>query len=159
MTIIDVSIDKIREYENNPRNNEKAVDVVAKSIAEFGFKIPMVIDKNFVIVCGHTRYKAAVQLGIAEVPCIMADDLTEEQVSAFRLVDNKTSEIAGWDYNLLDKELKELMEQGIDMSEFGFETFGEVDMSDFFNQPANDNKKQKEKKTMQCAHCGEWFEV
>lgn len=106
-------------YEKNPRKNDDAVKYVKASIKEFGFKVPIVIDKDNVIVAGHTRYKAAKDLKMDEVPCIVADDLTEEQVKAFRLADNKVSEKAEWDFNLLSVELEELFD--FDMSEFGFD--------------------------------------
>lgn len=89
MKIIMKSIDDIRPYANNPRFNDNAVEYVAKSIKEFGFKVPIVIDKNGEIIAGHTRYKASIELGLKEVPCIVADDLNDEQVRAFRLADNK----------------------------------------------------------------------
>ena len=108
-------------YANNPRRNDEAVDGVANSIERFGFKVPIVIDKNNVIVCGHTRLRAAEQLGLETVPCIKADDLTDEQIKAFRLADNKVSEVAAWDYELLNSEIEEIT--GIDMTEFGFEVF------------------------------------
>ena len=160
MKIINVEIEKLQEYINNPRNNDKAIDVVVRSIQEFGFKVPIVVDKNFVIVCGHTRYKAAKQIGMCEVPCIVASDLTEEQVNAFRLVDNKTSELAGWNYNALDQELKELLECNVDLTEFGFNCWDDADIDELFNEEkdTSDNKKEKEKKLIQCEHCGEWFE-
>ena len=106
-------------YANNPRNNDKAVDAVAASIREFGFKIPIVVDSNGVIVAGHTRLKAAQKLGLESVPVIVADDLTEDQVKAFRLADNKTAELAEWDFDLLDEELDGIFD--IDMSDFGFD--------------------------------------
>lgn len=121
-------ISELVPYENNPRKNDKAVDYVAKSIKEFGFRNPIIIDKNNVIVCGHTRYLACKKLGIDEVPCILADDLTDEQIKAFRLADNKVSEYAEWDINMLDGELGEIVD--IDMSEFGFE-IPDIDASDF----------------------------
>ena len=105
-------------YENNPRNNDSAVDAVAASIEEFGFLQPIVIDKDDIIVAGHTRHKAAEKLGLKEVPTIKAEDLTKEQIKAYRLADNKTAELADWNFILLDSELKDLGE--IDMSEFGF---------------------------------------
>jgi len=89
MQIIEKKINDLTPYENNPRKNDKSVDYVANSISQFGFKVPIVIDSNGVIVAGHTRYKAAVKLKMETVPCIVADDLTEEQIRAFRLVDNK----------------------------------------------------------------------
>ena len=108
-------------YENNPRLNDGAVDAVAASIKEFGFQVPIVIDKRNVIVAGHTRLKAAEKLGLSEVPCIRADELTDEQVKAFRLADNKVGEFALWDMEKLNVELSELAEFDIDMSQFGFD--------------------------------------
>lgn len=127
MQIQELLLDDLREYENNPRNNDGAVQAVADSIKEFGFKVPIVVDRDGVIVAGHTRYKAARLLGLATVPCIIADDLTPEQVKAFRLADNKTGELAEWDFSALEKELAELSE--MDMSLFGFddEIFEDLD--------------------------------
>lgn len=119
MNLMSLNIDMIKPYERNPRKNKKAIDYVANSIEEFGFKVPIVIDKDYVIVTGHTRWLAAQKLGMTEVPCIMADDLTEEQVKAFRLADNKVSEFAEWDDALLALELMELAE--FDVEKFGFE--------------------------------------
>jgi len=101
-------LEEIKPYEKNPRKNDKAVEKVAESIKEFGFKVPIVIDKNNKIVAGHTRYKASEQLGLEKVPCIVADDLSEEQVKAFRIADNKVTEIAEWDNDLLLEELEGL---------------------------------------------------
>ena len=117
---------EIHPYENNPRNNDDAVDAVAKSIETFGFKVPLVIDRGGVIVCGHTRYRAAEKLGLKEVPCIVADDLTPEQIKAFRLADNKVGELAQWDTGLLAVELDELAAAcDLDMAEFGFDMSNE----------------------------------
>lgn len=118
ISIENISIDKLKPYENNPRNNDNAVDAVAQSIKEFGFKVPIVVDENNVIITGHTRYKASKKLGLTKVPCIRADDLTDEQVKAFRLADNKVSELATWDESKLNIELEDI---NLDMSEFGFE--------------------------------------
>ena len=118
MKIVEKKLDEIKPYENNPRFNDDAVQYVANSIKEFGFKVPIVIDKDNTIVAGHTRYKASLLLGLDKVPCVVADDLNEEQVKAFRLADNKVGEMANWDYMLLDEELADL---DIDMSEFGFD--------------------------------------
>lgn len=120
MKIIEKKIEDLTPYANNPRNNENAVEPVAASIREFGFKIPIVIDSGGVIVAGHTRLKAAQRLGMKKVPCIVADDLTPEQVKAFRLADNKVSEFATWD-DRLDAELAELESMGFDMDGFGFD--------------------------------------
>lgn len=126
MEIKEISIEELTPYEHNPRNNADAVQAVAKSIEEFGFKVPVVIDKNNVIVAGHTRVKAAMVLGLEKVPCIIADDLSEEKIKAFRLADNKVSELATWDFEELEKELAELDEMELDfsMSDFGFEIGG-----------------------------------
>lgn len=114
-----VDINSIKPYKNNPRKNDDAVEDVANSIKEFGFKVPIVIDKNNEIVAGHTRYKASKKLGLEEVPCIIADDLSEEQIKAFRLADNKVSEKAEWDIDILNDELDDIL--NIDMSDFGFD--------------------------------------
>ena len=113
-----LSLDEIHPYEKNPRNNEPAVDAVAASIKEFGFKVPIIIDKNNIIVAGHTRFLASKKLGLTEVPCIKADDLNEEQIKAFRLADNKVSELAEWNFELLGDELADIT---MDMEQFGFE--------------------------------------
>lgn len=118
MQIISKNITDIHPYANNPRKNDQAVDAVASSIREFGFKVPVVIDKNGEIIAGHTRYKAAKKLKLKEIPCIIADDLTEEQIKAFRLADNKVGELAEWDLDMLDIELDGITE--IDMERFGF---------------------------------------
>ena len=118
MEILNLRLEEIKPYEKNPRNNDNAVDAVANSIREFGFKVPIIIDKDNVIVAGHTRYKASQKLGLKTVPCIKADDLNEEQIKAFRLADNKVSEQATWDFDLLMGELDDLT---MDMTQFGFD--------------------------------------
>ena len=105
MQIEELELSDITPYEKNPRKNDEAVKYVAESIKQFGFKVPIVIDKNNVIVCGHTRYKAAKKLKLKKVPCVMADDLTDEQIKAYRLADNKTGEFAEWDLDILNLEL------------------------------------------------------
>lgn len=119
MNIIEMSVEELIPYENNPRKNDDAVEKVALSISAFGFKVPIVIDANNVIVTGHTRLRAAKKLGITTVPCIKADDLTDEQIKAFRLADNKVAEFSQWDEEKLMKELDEL--GTIDMSLYGFD--------------------------------------
>lgn len=116
--VIQMKLAELIPYENNPRINDEAIDVVANSIREFGFKNPIIIDKDNVIVCGHTRRLAAIKLGLTEVPCIRADDLTEDQIKAFRVADNKTSELSTWD---LDKLKIELGDIELNMADFGFE--------------------------------------
>ena len=110
-------------YVNNPRNNADAIDAVASSIKNFGFKVPIVIDSNNEIVTGHTRLLAAKKLHMENVPVIIADDLTESQVKAFRLADNKVSELSEWDDELLSIELKDLAELDFDMEEFNFSMY------------------------------------
>ena len=128
MNIVEKKVAELIPYENNPRINENAVGAVAESIREFGFKVPIVVDKNNVIVCGHTRVSAAEQLGLKTVPCVVADDLTEEQIRAFRLADNKTAELATWDEEKLLAELEAVKD--IDMASFGFEDL-EVEMTEY----------------------------
>lgn len=110
MEIVYLSPDALVPYDNNPRMNEGGVEPVAKSIEQYGFKVPIVIDKDNVVVCGHTRLKAAQKLGLAEVPCIRADDLTEEQIKAFRIADNKVSDFTMFDNKKLLEELQSLEE-------------------------------------------------
>lgn len=112
-------------YENNPRNNDAAIQYVANSIKQFGFKVPIVVDKNKVIVAGHTRWQAAQVLDLDEVPVLVADDLTPEQVKAFRLADNKVAEKSSWDYTKLGKEIEELLNIDLDFSltDIGFGEF------------------------------------
>ena len=118
MNIINIKLTDIKPYENNPRNNKKAVEAVKESIKRFGWRQPIVVDKNNVIICGHTRYEAAIELGMIEAPCEVAIDMSEEDVKAYRLADNKVSELATWDDEKLIQELKDL---SIDMSKFGFD--------------------------------------
>lgn len=120
--IIMLPVSEVRPYEKNPRKNANAVKFVKASIEQFGFKVPIIIDSNRVIVCGHTRLLAAKSLGMAEVPCIMADDLTDEQIRAFRLADNKVGEFAEWDMDLLGDELDAIAAAcDINMGDFGFD--------------------------------------
>lgn len=119
--IVMMPVSEVRPYEKNPRKNQKAVKFVKASIEKFGFKQPIIIDSNRVIVCGHTRLLAAKSLGMAEVPCILADDLTDAQIKAYRLADNKVAEYAEWDEDLLAGELGDISGiSDIDMADFGF---------------------------------------
>lgn len=120
MEIVYKKISELIPYENNPRKNDEAVDAVAASISEFGWKVPVVIDTENVVIAGHTRLKAAKKLNIKDIPCIIADDLTEEQIKAFRLADNKVGELAEWDFSKLENEMAEIE---IDMNQFGFSEF------------------------------------
>ena len=133
MEIVNRKLSELIPYDRNPRKNDEAVKYVKASIDQFGFKVPIVIDADGVIVAGHTRLKAAKELGMKEVPCIVADDLSPDQIKAFRLADNKTAEMAEWDDKLLQVELLDLVEN-FDMADFGFEIYpptGEVSDDDF----------------------------
>lgn len=154
MEIIVKSTNELTPYENNPRYNDEAVKYVAESIKAFGFKVPLVIDKNNVIVCGHTRYKAANELGMTEIPCIIADDLSEEQIKAFRLADNKVAEFSKWDMELLNSELEGL---DLDMSDFGFIELADLDVESFFEDAEPKADKQTEEKEIVCPHCDMTF--
>ena len=121
METITKKVSELIPYVNNPRNNDDAIDAVASSIKNFGFKVPIIVDSNNEIINGHTRLKAAKKLGLETVPVIVADDLTPEQIKAFRLADNKVGEIATWDEDALAVELEELKNLDFDMSEFEFE--------------------------------------
>ena len=130
MNVIEIELSKIKPYEKNPRKNDHAVDGVAESIKQFGFQQPIVVDKNNVIVVGHTRYKAAQKLGMTTVPCVRADQLTKEQVKAYRIADNKLNELATWDFELLGEELTSF--------EFNFEPF-EFDLPSYRIETINEN--------------------
>lgn len=142
MNIVYMDMSEIHPYENNPRRNEKAVEAVANSIRQFGFKNPIILDKEYVIISGHTRRLAALKLGLKKVPCYIATDLTDEQVRAFRLADNRVASFATWDEEKLREEIKGIA--GIDMTDFGFK---EDTIKDIF----------KEQKMHICPKCGyEW---
>ena len=159
--IIKKDIDELIPYENNARINDAAIDVVANSINDFGFKNPCIIDKNNVLIAGHTRVAACKKLGIKEIPCIVADDLTDEQIKAFRIADNSSAQVAEWD---MDKLMAELQDIDYDMAKYGLteqmEQIAEqidnnINIGDFFT---NDEPKEKAPKKIQCPHCRKWFE-
>ena len=138
-----LKIGEITPYENNPRKNDAAVDMVAASIRDYGFRNPIIVDKDLVIIAGHTRLKAAQKLGLSEVPVIVADDLTDDQARALRLVDNKAGEFAEWDENALSKELFDL--KNIDLSLF----FGDAeglspdDFGEAFSLPSDETPQTR----------------
>lgn len=143
MNLLEMKISEVKPYDKNPRKNDVSVDKVANSIKEFGFKVPIVLDKNNVIVCGHTRYKAAKKLGMKVVPCVVADDLTDEQIKAYRLADNKVGEESEWDLDLLGMELDNILD--IDMEQFGFAIMEEEDEAeeDNYDKPAPESPQSK----------------
>lgn len=140
MEIVNMAISDIVPYERNPRKNSAAIKPVANSIQEFGFRYPIVVDENHVIISGHTRYEAAKSLGLETVPVSIADDLTEQQANALRLVDNKTSELSEWDTPLL--ELEKLNLEDFDLSLFGFESLDTSEIKE---------KKEQEKRVAELA--------
>ncbi len=115
-----IKVTDLKPYKNNPRKNKNGVQYVKASIKEFGFKVPLVIDTNNEIICGHTRLLAAKELDMAEVPCIRADDLTQEQVKAFRIADNKVAEYTEWDTDILKIELGDILNTDYDIGMTGF---------------------------------------
>ena len=121
-----IELSRLIPYENNPRHNDEAVEAVASSIREFGWRVPVVCDENMIIICGHTRWKAAKKLGLVKVPVHVATDLTPEQIRAYRIADNKTGELAEWDFEILPIEIAELAGSDIDLGDFGF---GEKELS------------------------------
>lgn len=144
---VNMDISAIKPYDNNPRRNEKAVDAVANSIKQFGFKNPIIVDKNNVIISGHTRRLAALKLGLKEVPVIVGKDLTEAQIKAFRLADNRVAEIAKWDEDALKEEMAKVLD--VDFESFGFDL---DDIEDIIQEEVG-IKKHK------CPKCGcEWTE-
>lgn len=150
MNVKEISISKITPYNRNPRDNDKAVEAVANSIEEFGFQQPIVVDKDMVIIVGHTRYKAAQELGLQTVPVVIASDLNEEQVKAYRLADNRTNELATWNEAMLIEEIGQI--EDIDMTLFGFgdididggESLDEVTEDDFEEEDVEDTHDVKE---------------
>lgn len=143
MEIVDIAVKDLVPYDKNPRRNDEAAVKVAESIKQFGFKIPLVVDCNNVVVCGHTRLKAAKKLRLKIVPCIRADDLSEDQIKAFRLVDNRTAELAEWDFALLEEELADVQ---LDMTPFDFDGLFAEEEADGENgqppTPARDGREE-----------------
>jgi len=127
------NLSDIKPYENNPRHNDNAVAAVATSIREFGFRQPIVVDAEGVIVVGHARYKAALQLGLEKVPVHVATDLTPEQIKAYRIADNKTAELSDWNYELLPIELSELKAYDFNLDLLGFT---QVELAELFGEKA-----------------------
>lgn len=151
MEIVYKKLKDIKPYENNPRNNEQAIDYVANSIKEFGFNVPLVIDKNGIIITGHTRYLASIKLGLKEIPCIIADDLSEEKVNAFRLADNKVAESSRWDYKKLTEELRNVDEEMMDFFDLDFI---ELSMDEDVKESDSESEEKEEKESFyKCPNC------
>ena len=156
MNIIKMKVEELIPYINNPSNNENAVDKVASSISEFGFKNPIFVDKNNIVVNGHTRLLASKKLGLKEVPVIVIDDLTDTQIKAFRIADNKVAEYSKWDYDLLNIELEQLEELDFSMSDFGISTFEpiEFEIDEDIEEILEEEYEEPPKKTCTCPNCG-----
>lgn len=155
-----LDVNSVTPYENNARKNDDTVPYLINSIKRFGFRVPLVIDKDSVIVCGHTRLKAALEIGMEKVPCVRADDLTKAEIKAFRLADNKIAEMSGWDFEKLDIEIDELKDLDFVMDDFGFgENNNNINPDDFFDE--SEENKESKKKTVKCTcpECGHEFEV
>ena len=150
MKIVELNVSELINYDNNPRDNERAVKPVADSIKEFGFKVPIIVDKNNVIVAGHTRLAAAKLLELKKVPCIIADDLTEEQITAFRLADNRVAEFAEWNFDKLEEELAKITD--INMTDFGFKNLEEIDWADV-EDLSEDTYETPKKDMLECPNC------
>lgn len=157
MEVQNLKIDEIKPYENNPRNNDGAVEAVANSIKEFGWQQPIVVDKDMVIIVGHTRYLAAKKLGCDTVPVVVASNLSDEQVRAYRLADNKTGELAEWNTKLLDDELQDILD--IDMTDFGFDEDIEFDPADEVDTRIDEPAETTDSTEVTCPHCGEVFKI
>ena len=161
MNVENWPINEVHEYPNNPRRNDEAVDKVANSIREFGWQQPIVVDSEGVVIVGHTRLKAAQKLGLETVPVIVADGLTENQVQAYRLADNKTGELASWDWAKLNEELEQIDWLDCDMEQFGFSAG--VDIDAFFEDAEevgeNGSDEDQEPKEVKCPHCGMFFTI
>src|ERR1035437_7113951 len=159
MKIEQWEIDRVKPYEKNPRRNDKAVDAVAKSIQEFGFRQPIVVDSAGVIVVGHTRYKAALKLGLKKVPVHVAADLTPEQARAYRIAGNRTAENSEWDVDLLPIELGELREGGADLKLLGFT---DKELAEYLKEfdtdlEGGEGEAEEAAETIRCPKCGHEF--
>lgn len=158
LRIVYLSPDELTPYEKNAKKHpDEQVEHIANSIREFGFRQPVVVDKNNVVVIGHGRLLAAKRLGLESVPCIYADDLTDEQIKALRLADNKTNE-SGWDFAALEEELAELDEM-FDMSDFGFEDSEDDSVSGALDLEDAPQGEPSQGKNVHCPKCGFVFLV
>lgn len=164
MDIQVLPVEKIIPYARNPRKNESAIDKVAASIKEFGWRQPIVTDSEFVIIAGHTRLEAAHRLGLSEAPVHIAEGLTDAQIKAYRLADNRSGQEASWDIDLLALELDDLRDLEVDLSITGFTAMElelYTDRADF--GPASEDEQGKldelEPKWIKCPHCGKEFDI
>lgn len=152
MKLITMKLKDIRPYPNNPRKNDTAVEAVAESIRQCGYVAPIIVDESGVILAGHTRYKALKALGRAEAEVVVKEGLTEEQKKKYRLLDNKTNELATWDVDLLTTEL-EGMDFGDLAVDWGLPEIDDIELADDPGEPADDGL------TVHCPKCGFVFEL
>lgn len=153
MQVTNWPIENVRPYENNPRKNDEAVEYVANSIREFGFRSPIIVDKDGVIICGHTRLKAALSLGLTEVPVHVAKDLSDEQVKALRLADNKVAEAASWDWPKLNMELEQIDWLDMNMEDFGFKLYENSIAWDDVPELSEETYDEPEHVMLRCPKC------
>lgn len=157
MEIKRVPYGQIKPYESNPRLNDGAVDAVAESIRQCGYCAPIVVDENMVILAGHTRHKALGKLWYTDAEVCVVSGLTSDQKRKYRILDNKTNELAGWDFALLEQELAEVDFDGFD---FGFSQINRgLDVTDADFLKDTEITKEKKKNEITCPHCGEVIEV
>lgn len=161
MNIVELQIDEIVPYKDNPRVNKDAVNVVKNSLSKFGWQQPLVLDKDKEIVVGHTRYYAAHELGMKKIPCLIATDLDAEKIKAYRIMDNKSSEYASWNYGLLTKEMQDILELGgLDLTYTGFsdrEIENMIDDIDVEIQADDEVARMDELNLITCPSCGHKF--
>ena len=153
-----VDISSIKPYENNPRKlSEKAIEKVALSLKEYGFRQPIVVDKDNIIVAGHTRFRASKKLGLTQVPVSIIDNLTPEQINAYRIADNRVSEDNQWDFPLLNLEIEDLKKDKFDLPILGFteEELKKFMSVDTFNPTDKDDQSQIDEASEKCETCGQ----
>ena len=158
MIIINKKIEDLKQYENNPRKNDQAVDRISVAIQEFGFNVPILIESDGKIIDGHLRFKAAMSLNMETVPCIIIDDLTPAQIKAFRLSVNKIADISEWDYDLLAEELEQLQDADFELELIGFDDNELEKMLDFDLKDNDLNNDGKSGVLIKCPKCGFEYE-
>ena len=151
MQIVEININEIKPYYKNPRKNTKAIHFVEESIKNFGFKVPLTVDKDYVIITDHTRYEACKRLGFKKIPCIIVDDLDEEKIKAFRLADNKLSEIATWDMEKLKEEIENIKDINLEL--FGFDNSVDDFNWDNIEEISEDLYEEPDLKLYCCPYC------
>ena len=147
LEIVYVAVEKIKPYANNPRINKKAVEKVMKSIQAYGFKVPCVLDKNYLLITGHTRWEAAKRLKMKRIPCIIASDLNKAKADAFRIADNKVAEYSTWDMTKLKEELSKIQLEDIEFDDMGFDNDFSIDKLGLVDMPEGSDGDEDEIET------------